>query len=93
VCGTYAEDFGLLKFMTDFKTWKMRNEMDDAFEKIGTQAPQTFKTIPFVKYSKLTSANRNFVSNIITRDYQITILRKDETQFWRRILLIYGGHT
>lgn len=35
--GTYAEDFGTLKFMTPVKQWKRRNELGDAFEKLGTQ--------------------------------------------------------
>lgn len=58
IWGTFAEDFGILAFMTGLKTWKRRNEMDDAFEKIGTQKLQEFKIIPFQKYSKLTSANQ-----------------------------------
>lgn len=58
IWGTYAEDFGVLQFATGVKNWKKRAELDDAFEKMGTQEPATFKIIPFEKYSKLTSANQ-----------------------------------
>lgn len=58
IWGTFCEDFGILEWMTNHKGWATRNELDDAFEKIGSQPLARFKPIPIYKYAKLTSANQ-----------------------------------
>jgi len=58
IWGTFSEDFGILSWMTDQNDWCTRNEMDNAFIKMGESAPFPIKLIRIKKYAKLTSANQ-----------------------------------
>lgn len=64
IWGTFSEDFGILSWMTGKNDWAIRNQLDNAFSKMGVARPKKFKQIPIRKYAQLTSANQTGLLSI-----------------------------
>lgn len=58
IWGTFGTDFGLLEYMTGYIGWATRDKMGDCFKSMGTSSEESFRMMPLIKFSKMSSANQ-----------------------------------